>query len=55
MALIVKNAVKDMVKGKANVSADFYDALDSQVKSIVSKALDRAKSNNRKTIQARDL
>ena len=54
-ALIVKNAIKDMVKGKANVSADFYGALDSEVNSLVKKALDRAKANNRKTIQARDL
>ena len=55
MALIVKNAIKDMVKGRANVSADFYNALDAEVKGLVSKALDRAKANNRKTIQARDL
>ena len=55
MALIVKNAIKDMVRGKANVSADFYNALDTEVKGIVNKALDRAKANNRKTIQARDL
>ncbi|UCG95893.1 MAG: DUF1931 domain-containing protein [archaeon] len=55
MALIVKNAIKDLVKGKANVSADFYSALDAEVNSMVSKALSRAKANNRKTIQARDL
>ena len=55
MALIVKNAIKDLIKGKANVSADFYDALDGEVKAIVQKALQRAKANNRKTIQARDL
>jgi len=55
MAVIVKNAIKDLVRGKANVSADFYDALDSEVKAIVKKALDRAKANSRKTIQARDL
>jgi len=55
MALIVKNAIKDLVKGKANVSADFYSALDSEVNGLVSKALNRAKANNRKTIQARDL
>lgn len=55
MALIVKNAIKDMVKGKCNVSADFYNALDSEVKALVHKALSRAKANNRKTIQARDL
>jgi len=55
MALIVKNAVKDTVKGKCNVSSDFYDALDAEVKAILNKAVSRAKANNRKTIQARDL
>ena len=55
MALIVKNAVKDLVRGKANVSADFYDALDAEVKATVNKAWNRAKANSRKTIQARDL
>lgn len=55
MALIVKNAIKDMIKGKANISADFYGALDSEVKGVVTRALTRAKANNRKTIQARDL
>ena len=55
MALIVKNAIKDMVRGKANVSADFYNALDAEVKALVNKAVNRAMANNRKTIQARDL
>ncbi len=55
MALIVKNAIKDLIKGKANISADFYDALDAEVKALVQKALQRAKANGRKTIQARDL
>jgi len=55
MALIVKNAIKDLVKGKANISADFYDALDAEVKGLVQKALQRAKANGRKTLQARDL
>jgi len=55
MAVIVKNAVKDLVKKNNNVSADFYDALDTEVRALVKRAADRAKANGRKTIQARDL
>ncbi|MFB6089307.1 MAG: DUF1931 family protein [Candidatus Aenigmatarchaeota archaeon] len=55
MALIVKNAVKEKVKGTHNVSADFYDALDGKVQELVMEAAKRAKANGRKTIQARDL
>lgn len=55
MALIVKNAIKALVKNKSNVSANFYDALDKKVKELVMEASERAKANGRKTIQARDL
>ncbi|MCD6367979.1 MAG: DUF1931 family protein [Candidatus Aenigmarchaeota archaeon] len=55
MALVVKNAVKSVVKGKHNISADFYDALEKKVKEIIMEAAERAKANGRKTIQARDL
>lgn len=55
MALIVKNAIKEMLKGKCNVSANFYNALDAEVNALVKKAADRAKANGRKTVQDRDL
>ncbi|MFP4116346.1 MAG: histone-like protein [Candidatus Aenigmatarchaeota archaeon] len=52
--LIVKNAVKDAA-GSKNVSTDFYDALDEKVQELVDRAAERAESNGRKTVQARDL
>lgn len=55
MALVVKNAVRNLVKKKANVSGDFYKALDKEVRKTVNGAVKRAKANGRKTVQARDL
>jgi len=52
--LIVKNAVKEAA-GDKNVSADFYEKLDEEVKSIIGRAVERAEANGRKTVQARDL
>ncbi len=52
--LIVKNAVKEAA-GDKNVSSDFYEKLDEEVKELIGKAVDRAEANGRKTVQARDL
>lgn len=52
--VIVKAAVKEALDGH-NVSADFYDALDEEVKALISDAARRASDNDRKTVQARDL
>ena len=54
MALIVKSAVRDMVKGQCNVGEDFLKALDADVSAAVKKAAERAKANGRKTLKARD-
>ncbi len=54
MSLIVKAKVKEEAKGM-NVSGDFAEALDTEVKSLIGKAVKRAESNGRKTVQARDL
>lgn len=51
--LIVKAAVKDAIDG--NVSTDFYDALDDEVQDLLEESAQRAKENDRKTAQARDL
>lgn len=51
---IVKSAVKDSFDGM-NVSADFYDALDSEVEELLEDAARRAEDNDRKTVQPRDL
>ena len=52
--LIVQSAVKDQLADH-NVAADFYDALDEEVKELLQDAAQRADSNDRKTVQPRDL
>lgn len=51
---VVKAAVKDALDDK-NVSSDFYDALDERVADLLDEAARRAESNDRKTVQPRDL
>ncbi|MCX6767743.1 MAG: DUF1931 domain-containing protein [Candidatus Micrarchaeota archaeon] len=56
MATIVKSVVADSArKAGVRVSADFYDALDKAVSDVISKAVKRAKDNNRKTLMPQDL
>ncbi len=52
--LVVKSKIKDVVSG-LNVSGDFAEALDAEVKNLVVKAVARAQANNRKTLMAKDL
>ena len=52
--LIIKSAVKEQLADQ-NVSADFYDALDSNVRDLLEEAARRADENERKTVQPRDL
>ena len=54
MALIVKSAVRQLMKGKANVGEDFLKRLDADVAAMVRRASERAKANGRKTLKARD-
>ena len=54
MAVIVKSAIREMLKGKASVGEDFLKALDASVVELVKKAAERAKENGRKTLKARD-
>ncbi|MFY4814993.1 DUF1931 domain-containing protein [Haloarcula sp. AONF1] len=51
---IVKAAVKEALSDN-NVSADFYDALNEEVAELLDDAAKRAESNDRKTVQPRDL
>lgn len=52
--LVVRSKIKDAAKGM-NVAGDFADALSKRVEELVKEASRRAKENNRKTVQARDL
>jgi histone H3/H4 len=51
--LINKSRVKENVE--LNVAEEVYLALDEEIKNLLKKAEERAKKNQRRTIQARDL
>jgi len=53
----IRKKVKELDKEKVigNVAEEVEEALDKKVEEILSKAIDRAKANQRKTLQARDL
>jgi histone H3/H4 len=53
--VIVRSAVRELVKGKFNVSDEFLKRLDSDVAALVRRAADRANANKRKTLKARDI
>ena len=52
--LIVKSSIKKAVEG-LNVAGEVADALNRKVEKILQEAVERAKANGRRTIQARDL
>ena len=52
--LVIRSKIKDYCKD-CNVSGDFAEALSKKVEGLVSDAVERAKANGRKTVQARDL
>jgi len=57
-ALFVKSKVREYIKGKdCNTSGDVIDgpALNNVIIEILDKAIARAKGNNRKTVQEKDL
>jgi len=57
-ALFVKSKVREYIKGKGcNTSGDLIDgpALNDAIIEVLNKAIGRAKANNRKTVQEKDL
>ncbi len=57
-ALFVKSKVRDYIKSKGcNTSGAVIDgdALNNAIIEILDKAIGRAKANNRKTVQEKDL
>jgi len=52
--LVVRSKIKDYSEG-CNVAGDFGDALSKEVERLIKRAVERAKANNRKTVQAKDL
>ena len=57
-ALFVKSKVREYIKGNGcNTSGDLIDgpALNDAIINVLDKAIARAKANNRKTVQEKDL
>ena len=52
--LIVKSKIREAVDG-LNVAAEVAGALNKKVEELLKTAAERAKSNGRRTLQARDL
>ena len=52
--IISKTRVKAAVK-KCNVGAEFYGALEEQVRGLIKRAEDRSLGNRRKTLRAADV
>ena len=61
MAIVVKSNIKKVVKNLdkensvSSVAEEVGRALERKVENILSDAIQRAKANGRRTIQARDL
>ena len=54
--LVVQSKVKEFLKKKGcNTSGELADALSKNVEWLLNKAVDRCKSNGRKTIKGSDL
>lgn len=52
--IITKSKIKE-VSGNCNVSGDFAEELNKVAVELVKRAAERAKGNNRKTVQAKDV
>ena len=52
--IISKSRVKAAVK-KCNVGAEFYGALEAEVRGLIKRAEERALGNRRKTLRAADV
>jgi len=61
MVLIVKNNIRKVVKeldkenSVSSVTEEVGTALEKKVEEILDNAIKRAKANNRRTLQARDI
>ncbi len=57
--LVVRVQVKEILKeaglGVDNISSDFLERLDEEVKAMIIRSVNRAKENSRRTVMARDL
>lgn len=54
MSIVVKAKIKEIAEN-FNVSGDFTEALDKEVRAMVKKASERAEANGRRTIMSKDI
>jgi len=56
MGLAVTSSVKEAIKkAEMNCGGDFVDALEKKIEALISDAVARSKSNDRKTVRSGDL
>ncbi len=54
--LVIKSNIRKALKGKIdNVAEEVEEALNKKVEELLEKGVERAKANQRRTLQARDL
>jgi len=54
--LVVASKVREVIKkGKMNMAGDFAKGLSVKVEEAVKRAIERSKSNGRKTVRSNDL
>ena len=55
--LTARTQIKEIVKeaGIENISADYLDRLDEEVRELVINSVKRAKGNGRKTVMGKDV
>lgn len=54
-SVVVASKAKEYIKNKdMSCGSDVFDKLDAECKALLEKAVQRAKENTRKTVQARD-
>lgn len=52
--IIKKTGVRKTAKD-VNVGSDFYEAIDREAKELIQSAIERARANGRRTVNARDI
>ncbi|MFC2143399.1 hypothetical protein ACFLQN_03300 [Candidatus Aenigmatarchaeota archaeon] len=56
MSYSVTSKIKEFIKkSEMNTASDLSGALDKKIECMLTKAIERAKSNDRKTVRASDL
>lgn len=52
--IVVKSKIKEVTE-QYNVSSDFVEELDQEVRRLIEKAIQRAEANGRRTVMGKDI